>query len=452
MATSTIAIETITSHDENEEYAAENQPHRQTKRYNIFESNLISRDPRDLSLTKWRYASCCLMCFANGLNDSIPGALIPHIEDYYGIGYALVSVLFATFAVGFLCAAPLTHLLDARMRRRGALIVAQLLMAAGYLMILCTPPFPVVVVAFFPIGLGVAFNLALNNSYCVNIGNASVTLGIFHGSYGVGGIIGPILATGLVSRSILWSRVYAIGLGLAAFNATFGGSAFWNYHPEAQTDLPTEADGNPRSHEVASSLRPRKSNTVTEALKNRTSLLGALFVFAYQGAEVSISGWVISFLIARRDGNIGSIGYVTAGFWGGITVGRFLLSPLGYRLGERWAVVLFTVGSAVFQVITWQVPNVIGDAVAVSVLGLLLGPVYPGAMATFSRLLPYRLQVTSIGFIGSAGSSGGAVAPLITGVLAQKIGTWVLHPVCLVLYGVMVLGWFCLPKVDKRDE
>lgn len=97
-------------------------------------------------------------------------------------------------------------------------------------------------------------------------------------------------------------------------------------------------------------------------------------------------------------------------------------------------------------------PNVIGDAVAVSLLGLLLGPVYPCAQTIFSRLMPRHVQTTAIGFIAGAGSSGGAVAPFTTGILAQAAGTWVLHPVCIGLYVLMLAFWFSLPRVSKRKE
>jgi hypothetical protein len=39
----------------------------------------------------------------------------------------------------------------------------------------------------------------------------------------------------------------------------------------------------------------------------------------YQGGEVAISGWVISYLIQQREGDPSKVGNVTSGFWGGIT-------------------------------------------------------------------------------------------------------------------------------------
>jgi fucose permease len=45
--------------------------------------------------------------------------------------------------------------------------------------------------------------------------------------------------------------------------------------------------------------------------------------FHEKGAEVAISGWVISFLVQMRAGDPSKVGYVTSGFWAGITIGRF---------------------------------------------------------------------------------------------------------------------------------
>lgn len=91
-------------------------------------------------------------------------------------------------------------------------------------------------------------------------------------------------------------------------------------------------------------------------------------------------------------------------------------------------------------------------AVAVSIIGLLLGPVYPCAQTVFTRSLPGNIMMTSISFIGSAGSSGGAVGPLVTGLLAQAVGTFVLNPICIALFVVMIGCWFGLPKLHKRKE
>jgi fucose permease len=138
------------------------------------------------------------------------------------------------------------------------------------------------------------------------------------------------------------------------------------------------------------------------------------------------------------------------------------------RVGEKKLVFVLCVGTIVFQLLVWFIPNVIGESgndhqviqremanlytVAVAIVGLLIGPMYPCAQTVFTRLLPGNLQVFAIGFISSMGSSGGAVVPFLTGLIAQAAGTFVLHPIVIAFVGVMIVGWAALPRVAKRDE
>lgn len=396
-------------------------------------------------MNKWRFVSACGMCFANGLNDSAPGALIPYMEETYSIGYAIVSLIFITNAVGFISAAPSTPPLVARFGRARTLIISQLSMMIGYIMLVCTPPFPVVVLSFLFIGFGEAVNLALNNTFCANLANYATTLGLFHGSYGVGGTVGPLMATALVSNGRRWSSFYYISLGVTFLNMCM---AYWAFH-KYETDNPAQHNALLRT---PSGQKTSKSELLQQALKNKTTILGSLFIFAYQGAEVSISGWVISFLITYRHGVPSRVGYVTAGFWGGITIGRFVLTHPAHRIGEKTAVVGLIVGATLFQFLVWFVPNVIGESVAVAIVGLLLGPVYPCSTAVYTKLLDNSIQMSSLAIVSALGSSGGAVAPFFTGLLAQEVGTWVLHPICVGLFVGMVALWGCLPRIGKKEE
>lgn len=396
-------------------------------------------------INKWRVLSCALSNFGNGLNDSAPGALIPYMEQDYHIGYAVVSLIFVTNAVGFLSAAPLVQAVQARFGRAKTLAFAQVIIATGYVMLVTRPPFPVVVVAFFFLGFGIAFNLAINNTFCANLAGNTTILGLFHGGYGIGGTVGPLIATSLVNQSLPWSTFYFIALGVSLLNLAVFVTVFRNYErdspPSSQPLHPTTS--NPTGTTSRSAL-------LKQALRNKTTILGALFIFAYQGAEVSISGWVISFLISYRHSSPSHVGYVTSGFWAGITLGRFLLSHPAHRVGEKRAVFFLIVGAAAFQLLVWLVPNVIGEAVAVSIVGLLLGPIYPCATAVYSKLIPKRLQMSSLAAISALGSSGGAVAPFFTGLLAQEVGTWVLHPICVGLFAGMMGCWVALPRIERR--
>ncbi|GAW25087.1 putative MFS efflux [Rosellinia necatrix] len=333
-------------------------------------------------------------------------------------------------------------------------------MALGFIPLLVAAPFQAIVVGYFFIGFGFAVNLAMSNVFAANMQNGTVLLGVMHGSYGVGGTVGPLIATRIVSTlgAAAWNRYYLLTMSTAIANAVFFLWSFWNYEKETATTGETTTTAAPLSAATTTTAAtapapPRTDfSTMLQAFQSRVVLLGATFIFAYQGAEVSISGWVISFLIAARGGDPSAVGNVTSGFWGGITLGRFALSPVGARVGEKRFVYMLTVGAAVFQLLVWLVPNIVGEAVSLALVGLLLGPIYPCAATVFTRNLSRREQVSGLGVISAFGSSGGAVAPFTTGLLAQAAGTFVLHPIAIGLFGAMLVCWFVIPSARKRTE
>ena len=404
------------------------------------------------SMNKWRVLAACLIYFGNGINDAVNGALIPSMEDHYGIGYAVVSMIFVANAAGFILAAPTSNAIASALGRARTLMLSETIMLIGYVIIVCTPPFPAVVVAYLFLGFGCALNLALNNVFCANLANSTVLLGFAHGAYGVGGTVAPIMATAMVSNGILWSRFFLITIGLRIVCFFFAGWAFQGYEKEGINGY-TNSLQETHSHTTTryGGSEPSKLHLLKRAISDRTTLIGALFIFSYQGAEVSESGWIITYLI-NQGGDPAKVGYVTAGFWAGITLGRLTLTHFASRLGEKRFAAGLTLGALVFQILTWQIPNVVGGAVAVSIVGFLLGPIYPIATTVFARLLPGNLQMSAIAFITTAGSSGGAIVPFTTGILAQAVGAFVLHPICIGFYVLMLVCWVGLPKIRKRTE
>lgn len=73
-------------------------------------------------------------------------------------------------------------------------------------------------------------------------------------------------------------------------------------------------------------------------------------------------------------------------------------------------------------------------------------------MTMATRLIDSHLLVSSLSIISAVGSSGGAVAPFTTGLLASRFGAWVLHPVSVGLFVAMEGIWWLLPNVRKRTE
>lgn len=365
----------------------------------------------------------------------------------------MVSLIFVGQAVGFITGAGIIDLLRERLGRGRALALAQIIMVAGYVTISCTAPFPAIIVAFFLLGLGMSINLALGNIFCGSLTNATTALGAMHGSYGIGGITGPLLANAFVTAlGFVWTRYYILTLGLSILNGFLALWSYWRFEAEHDDVATPSALRTTTTTTSASAAAASKLRTLHLAFTSRVVVLGALFIFAYQGAEVSISGWVISFLEDTRGGDPNRVGYVTSGFWAGITLGRFLLSAPAHKIGEKVFVYGVVVGATVFELLVWLVPNIIGDAVAVAIVGLLLGPVYPCAVAVFMRTMSRAEKLSGLGVVSAFGSSGGAAAPFTTGLLSQVAGTFVLHPIAIGLFAVMVITWYGLPSHRKRRE
>lgn len=304
-------------------------------------------------------------------------------------------------------------------------------------------------------------NLSVSNVFSANLKNGTTFLGLMHGSYGLGGILGPLIVTSIVTRvgPEAWHEFYYLTISLALAVAVFFAWSFAGYESESET---TAAEGSQQPQSQTQTQTETASSSgvgvkaqlaaMARALRSRVVILGSIFIFSYQGGEVSISGWVISFLITARGGDPATVGNVTSGFWGGITLGRLALSPLGARIGERRFVYCITVGAAVFELLVWLVPNIVGEAVSLAVVGLLLGPVYPCATTVLTRGLSRTERLSGIGVVSAFGSTGGAVAPFLTGLLAQLVGTYVLHPIAISLFAVMLICWFLLPPVQKKTD
>jgi fucose permease len=103
---------------------------------------------------------------------------------------------------------------------------------------------------------------------------------------------------------------------------------------------------------------------------------------------------------------------------------RYPLSLLPLTLG------LVTDGLSL-EFVVWFAPSLIGGAVAVSIVGVLLGPFYPIAMNHAGRIIPHSLLTGSIGWIAGFGQAGSAILPFITGAMASRVGIQSLQPLCV---------------------
>jgi fucose permease len=182
-----------------------------------------------------------------------------------------------------------------------------------------------------------------------------------------------------------------------------------------------------------------------EALYNPITWICAFFLFCYVGVEVSLGGWLVTFMLRVRHGGDFESGMVVMGFWLGITIGRVILGFVTGRIGEKLAIAVYLAISVALELCFWLIPNFISSAVFAGFLGFFLGPLFPAAIIVATKILPKRLHVSAIGFAAAFGGGGAALFPFAVGAIAQAKGVQVLQPFALALIAVILLLWCSLP-------
>ena len=195
-----------------------------------------------------------------------------------------------------------------------------------------------------------------------------------------------------------------------------------------------------------------KGGRTKEALKNKITWMCAAFFFAYVGLEVSLGGWIVTFMIRIRSATHYASGISVTGFWAGMTVGRALLGFITDRYGERRCVTIYLILTLGIELIFWLVPKFIVSAIAVAFLGFFIGPFFPAGIVVSTKLLPKHLHVSAIGFSTAIGGTGGAILPFVVGAIAQAKGVQVLQPIVLALLIALMVLWLSLPRIKKPDK
>jgi len=121
-------------------------------------------------------------------------------------------------------------------------------------------------------------------------------------------------------------------------------------------------------------------------------------------------------------------------------------------VGEYRVIYLYAVICLGLQITIWLVPSLIQNAVAISLIGVLLGPMYPIVINHAARILPRWILTGSIGWIAGCGSAGSAIIPFITGALAGKFGIGSLQPFMVANICAMAAFWTIVPSKRVRPE
>ncbi|KAJ8103390.1 major facilitator superfamily domain-containing protein [Lipomyces tetrasporus] len=363
----------------------------------------------------------------------------PPIESHYRVTYTVISLCLLARAAGYMISSLLDSELHVRLGRWATIVAGLLLMCVAYSLICWAPPLPVLVISYGLNGINIGTLDAAWNAFVADFQNVNEIMGLMQGMYGVGATISPLISTAMATSGLLWSYYYFILLGLGICITCLNAYSFWG-----ETAAKYLNDHSPGVNEDGES-----QGRLSEALKNRYTILLALTLFFYMGAEAGIGGWIVTFMVTKRQGDPAKMGAVASGFWVGLTAGRMALGFVTGRIGENTMTTVYLILSIVFELVVWLVPSIVASAVGVAFVGLFFGPVFPTVMIALTRLLPKRLHVAGIGFAAAFGGGGSAVFPIITGAMAESKGVWVLQPLIVALMCTMVAIWVTVPTFEE---
>src|SRR5579862_2985335 len=298
----------------------------------------------------WGFLTC--------LND----ILVPHLKSIFDLSYARVMLIqFAFFSAYFLFSVPWSRIVNAIGYQR-TMVTGLLTMALGAFLFLpaaSTASYPLFLTALMVLAAGITGLQVAANPYVVVLGKpetASSRLDLTQAFNALGTTTAPKVGGLLILSAAPLAMEQLRQLAPQALQA-------YRVQQAASVKLPYTVIGvalvllaamigasKLPKIEVAASLPGEK---VSDSIwKHPNLLFGALGIFAYVGAEVSIGSFLVNYFglpnVAGMSAKTAA-GYVSF-YWGGAMVGRFLGAPLLRRFKAGYLLALCAIFAAALVV------------------------------------------------------------------------------------------------------
>ncbi len=350
--------------------------------------------------------------------------LLAQVNDY-GVSRAAIGITFFTTSAGYVLGGLANGGLIHRFGIRITLAVGGGCFVLAGLYLATRPPFAAFLLVQLVTGLGQGVLESALNVYLAALPDATTRLNRLHAFFGVGALIGPVFAASVVEVApwtVVWLIMAAACVPLVA--------GFLVAYPRSEPPGPAASE-------------PDKRRLLRAAVREPGVLLGATMLAVYVGLEMGVGNWGFSYLVQGRALAASAAGYAVSGYWLGLTLGRFVISPLAAKTGVSTARMMFgcLAGITAAATLAWVSPTAAISSVGLVLLGFFLGPVFPTTMAITPRLVPARLVPTAIGVLNAGSVIGGSALPWTAGAIAEVTGIWVLMPYLVTLAVLQFAVW-----------
>jgi len=371
--------------------------------------------------------------FMWGLLTSLNDVLIPHLKAIYTLTYVqAMLVQFCFFGAYFVISLP-AGMLIRRIGYQNGTVAGLIVAAAGCAMFYpaSVSGYIVFLFAFFVLASGITILQVAANPYVTVLGNAqtaSSRLTLTQAFNSLGTTIGPTVGGMLILSATALSATALANLPEAEqviYRATEAATVQKPYLALSAALLALAvlfafAKLPKITHEDDSS-DTAASDAPGSVLEHRNLLLGAVGIFLYVGAEVSIGSFLINFFGESSIAGLqpSEAAHFVSYYWGGAMIGRFIGFAVMRKVSPG-VTLAFNAGSSIALILTAIFVQGHLAMWAIIAVGLCNSIMFP---TIFSMALHKLGKKTSHGSgVLCMAIVGGALVPFIQGFLADMIG------------------------------
>jgi FHS family L-fucose permease-like MFS transporter len=367
----------------------------------------------------WGFLTC--------LND----ILVPHLKPIFDLNYKEIMLIqFAFFGAYFLFSIPSAKVIDLIGYQR-SMVVGLLTMGAGAFLFVpaaSVPSYPLFLLALIVLAAGITCLQVAANPYVTVLGNpatASSRLNLTQAFNSLGTFLAPFFGGLLILTAAPKTIEEIRALAPDALRA-------YRLHEAATVKMPyvglglalvllAIAIGSFKLPKIPQAQHKVGEKVNDSIWKHRNLIFGAIGIFVYVGAEVSIGSFLVNYFSLPEIGGLTEkvAASFVAFYWGGAMVGRFIGSGLLQKMKTGHLLGICAVCAAALVTISMLSSGHFAMW-SIILVGFFNSIMFPSIFA---------LGVAELGPLTGDGSGvmimaivGGAILPLAQGAIADRIG------------------------------
>ena len=367
----------------------------------------------------WGFLTC--------LND----ILVPHLKSIFELNYAKVMLIqFSFFSAYFIFSIPAAKIVDwiGFQRTMVAGLLTMGLGASLFVPAASVPSFALFLTALIVLATGITALQVAANPYVIVLGSpqtASSRLNLTQAFNSLGTVIAPQVGKLLILSSAplaLWEIQKLAPAALQAYRIQQAASVKLPYIViGVALVLLAVVIGTSRLPKIEAAQHPLGEQVGDSIWKHPNLILGAIGIFCYVGAEVSIGSFLVNYFARPEIAGLtekAAAGFVSF-YWGGAMVGRFLGSAVLRRIRTGYLLGLCAFCTATLVTVSMVSSGWVAmwSILAVGLFNSIMFPsIFTLGVAELGPLTGDASGILNMAIVG------GAVVPLLQGVVADRIG------------------------------